>query len=296
MTPDGDAFDVLRFSQNEAENHEIWNDLPGHSWGLIGVAKPGATVWASARTRDARPGAAWDRSHALFAQQYVGAGQVVWLGVDSTWRWRYGVGDQYHHRFWGQLARWAADFKSAVGNEFVRFGIDRPSITPDEETIVRARWDAKFLRKHPGLKARARVMRLNGTLEEEAAVIELKPTDGRAIIYEGRVSRLKAGEYRVRLEADDVPLGDTPVQAELLVTEPLTPELADVSANPDWLAEIARASNGRLFRVNDVRELPGIFTRRPRPFHSSSRWPSGTTGSCWRFCSGCWRRNGCSES
>jgi hypothetical protein len=261
ITPDGESLDVLRFAQNEAENAEIWESLPGHSWGLIGVAKPGATVWASAMPDRGRPGPGWDREHALFAQQYVGAGQVVWLGVDSTWRWRYGIGDAYHHRFWGQLARWAADFKSAVGNEFVRFGVDRPSITTDEETIIRARWDAKLLRKYPGLKARARVMRVNGASEEEAALIELKPTDGRAIIYEGRVSRLKAGEYRVRLETDDAKLGDGPIQAELLVTERLTPELADVSANREWLAEIARATNGRLFEAGDARELPRVFER-----------------------------------
>ncbi|QDT53621.1 hypothetical protein Pan44_16440 [Caulifigura coniformis] len=261
VSPDGEAFDVLRLAQTDEENRDVWENLPGHSWGLVGMAKPGATVWASAMPPRGQPGPNWDREHALFAQQYVGAGQVVWLGVDSTWRWRYGVGDAYHHRFWGQLARWAADFKSAAGNEFVRFGVDRPSINPDEETVVRARWDAKFLRKHPELKARARVMRINGDAEEEAAVIELKPTDGRAIVFEGRVSRLKAGEYRVRLEADGVPLGDIPIQAELLVTERLTPELADVSANREWLAEVARASNGRLFEAGDVRELPKLFDR-----------------------------------
>lgn len=260
-TPDGESFDVLRFAQTDEENRQVWDDLPGHSWGLVGVAKPGATVWASAMPQAGKPGPDWDRNHALFAQQYVGAGQVVWLGVESTWRWRYGVGDAYHHRFWGQLARWAADFKSAAGNDFVRFGVDRPSITADEETIIRARWDAKLLRKHPGLKARARVLRLKDGVEEEAAVIDLNPTDERAIVYEGRLSRLKAGEYRIRLETDDAKLGDSPIQAELLVTERLTPELADVSANPEWLAEIARASNGRLYDAGSVRDLPGLFER-----------------------------------
>ncbi len=261
ITPDGESFDVLRLAHSDDENRGIWRDLPGHSWGLTGTAKPGATVWASTEPPGGRPRPDWDRTHALFAQQYVGAGQVVWLGVDSTWRWRYGVGDAYHHRFWGQLARWASDFKSAVGNEFVRFGVDRPSITPEEDATIRARWDAKLLRKYPGLKARARVVRLTGGLEEEAAVIDLKPTDARAIVHEGRVSRLKPGEYRIRLETDDARLGDAPVQAELLVTERLTPELADVSANRESLAEIARSTNGRLFEVQHLGELPKLFER-----------------------------------
>ena len=72
---------------------------------------------------------------------------------------------------------------------------------------------------------------------------------------------MKAGEYRVRLETDDAKLGDSPIQAELLVTERLTPELADVSANREWLAEIARATNGRLFGAGDASELPKVFER-----------------------------------
>ncbi len=266
ITPEGAAFDVLRFAQNDDENRTVWNDLPGHSWGLVGTAKPGATVWAAARVRGMQPGLQWDRTHALFAQHYVGAGQVVWLGVDSTWRWRYGIGDAYHHRFWGQLARWAADFKSSVGNEFVKFGIDRPSLATSEETTIRARWDARFLKKNPQLKARARVFRVENGIEEEAALIDLKPVEGRPLIAEGRVSRLKAGEYRVRLEADGAELGAAPIQAELLVTEPLTPELADVSANPEGLAALAQNSGGRLFTAADVADLPQLFEKSAESF------------------------------
>ena len=47
----------------------------------------------------------------------------------------------------------------------------------------------------------------------------------------------------------------------LLVTERLTPELADVSANPEWLAEIARKTNGRLFDAGSVAGLPKVFER-----------------------------------
>ena len=35
-------------------------------------------------------------------------GKVLFVGLDSTWRWRYKAGDTYHHRFWGQLVTdWA---------------------------------------------------------------------------------------------------------------------------------------------------------------------------------------------
>ena len=45
--------------------------------------------------------------------------RALWVGTDGTWRWRHRIGDTYHHRFWGQIARWAADNKAAAGNDLI---------------------------------------------------------------------------------------------------------------------------------------------------------------------------------
>jgi hypothetical protein len=37
-----------------------------------------------------------------------GAGKSLYLGTDSAWRWRRGVEDKYHYRFWSQIVRWMA--------------------------------------------------------------------------------------------------------------------------------------------------------------------------------------------
>ena len=37
-----------------------------------------------------------------------GNGKVLFLGTDSAWRWRRGVEDKFHYRFWGQVVRWMA--------------------------------------------------------------------------------------------------------------------------------------------------------------------------------------------
>jgi hypothetical protein len=261
ITSEGETFDLLRFAGEDAENRRTWGALPGHMWGLIGEAKPGASVWACVDRPDRGAGLDWERSHALLAQQFVGAGQTVWLGIDSTWRWRYLVADQYHHRFWGQLARWAAEFKSAVGNELVRFGVERPNINHGEEAVIRARWDAKLLKRFPDLKARARVVRVDGPQEQEAALIDLKPSPERPLVFEGRSSGLKPGDYKVLLETENAKVGDTEIAAELMVTAPMTPELSDVSANPAWLAQLATDTQGRLFRPHELADLPGMFEK-----------------------------------
>src|SRR5205823_2172070 len=79
--------------------------------------------------------------NALVLQQPYGFGKVLYLGIDSTWRWRYRVGDLYHHRFWGQLARWAvADAWLPEGNRFVRFGSKSPIYQHDQDVELAARF------------------------------------------------------------------------------------------------------------------------------------------------------------
>ena len=59
-------------------------------------------------------------------------------GWEVRWqRWRFRVGDEVHHRFWGQLVRWAAADKPLVaGNEFVRFGTREPLYRQGSEVEV----------------------------------------------------------------------------------------------------------------------------------------------------------------
>src|SRR5207245_5472020 len=104
----------------------------GHPWAVVGKAKPVASVLAyyeptplPAGATEAERRAAQERAkeQALIVRHNYGFGRVLFVGLDSTWRWRYRVGDTYHHRFWGQAIRWAASEKPLVtGNEFVRFG------------------------------------------------------------------------------------------------------------------------------------------------------------------------------
>ena len=149
LTPEGSRREFLQFDADTQNNARIWDSLPGHAWGLTGRAKPAATVFASLRdeTDQGRGsgggGLDYERKNVLIAHQHAGAGQVLWIGVDSTWRWRHRVGDQYHHRFWGQITRWAAKFKARAGNEHVRFGPDRAEIEVGEDALLRARWNQR---------------------------------------------------------------------------------------------------------------------------------------------------------
>ena len=55
------------------------------------------------------------------------------MGTDGAWRWRKGVEDKYHYRFWGQVVRWMAYQRNMAKGETMRlyYSPDQPSMRPD---------------------------------------------------------------------------------------------------------------------------------------------------------------------
>ncbi len=260
LTPEGEQETMLQFDADPVENRSIWSGLPGHLWGLVGEAKPGASVLAYAVQPGQEVNLENERRQAIIVHQHYGFGQVLWLGIDSTWRWRHRVGDTWHHRFWGQLGRWAAENKAAAGNEFVKFGPDRGDIELGEDAVLRARWTQRFLRQNPDLKARAIITRGDAKPGSKPfSTLELNPVDTRPLLHEARLVSLPPGEYRITLEVDGANLGPDEVTAMLYVHDRQTVELSDLSSNRDLLTQIAESGGGRLFLPDEMAQIPPMF-------------------------------------
>ena len=256
LSPEGQSESFLQFSPDPIENNLIWNRMPGFTWGLLGEAKRGASVLAYAAGGDNVPSLISQRQSATIVHQYYGFGQVLWIGVDSTWRWRYRAGDKYHHRFWGQLGRWAARNKSSAGNQFVRFGPTQIDIGQGDDSTISARWTQPYLRQFPNLKAKAELYRLdNKDRRELFTTIDLEPNPNRPLFHEGRAVSLPAGRYRVKLVVEDADERASGLEAPLYVQERTTLELSDLSANSELLAQMANLSNGRMYYPDQIQDL-----------------------------------------
>lgn len=258
LTPDGERESTLQLAADLETNRTTWKTLPGHPWTIVGDVKPGATVLATADDGQPLP-PEMERARALVVQQFYGLGQVLWLGFDSTWRWRHRVGDQHHHRFWGQLARTAAQNKATAGNEFVRFGLEATDIQSGQDVVFRARWTPQTLARRPDVKGKVAIFpRKEAKPDEPLATIDLLPDPTRPAQHQGRWLAPSAGEYRAVLKIDGPPLGgaaDKEVAAEFLVRGPLTKELGDVTASRTQLEQIAQAANGRLMLPHQLEDL-----------------------------------------
>ena len=133
VTGAGYAHEIMELSESETENIRIWQS--GCEWQrrLDGLTvKPGAEVLAFAGDSSAL-------KSPLLVVQHRGRGRVVFLASDETWRFRYRIGDTYHHRFWGNVLRWGAGAKLRDGNAYARVGTDRIHYAPEDRVKIRVR-------------------------------------------------------------------------------------------------------------------------------------------------------------
>ena len=271
---------TIMFQDVEPEkNLAVWDSLPPIYWRHPGLkAKQGAGVLAYAlpasppeflRPPDA-PTAADDEAMAarqlqrrqfqqanpLVAVHNVAAGRVMALGFDRTWRMRYRVGDTHHHRFWGQVMRWATAGKLRAGTDCVKLGTDQVRYGPAAPVQVRAkivqldltpvRSNSVAVKVFSGEKL---VMRKRMTHQEDSAGM-----------YEARLGVLPSGVYRVELDAPEA----LPILAARKVRQVATEfsvdpvgdaEQTELSADRGLLNRLAGRSGGVVLEPDQAGRL-----------------------------------------
>ena len=114
-------------------DRQFWERLPGFHWSaIVSKSRPGSEVLAvhSNFRND------WGRMPTL-AIRYAGAGKTLFLGSDGAWRWRRGVEDKYHYRFWSQVVRWMAHGRYLAEKEGIRVIPDPERPKSGEKVFVR---------------------------------------------------------------------------------------------------------------------------------------------------------------
>ena len=136
LTESGSKSLLTRLESNQERNREVWNSLPGFFWSAATVrAKPNTNVLAVHKTESNRFGRL-----PIVVTRTFGTGKVLFVGTDSAWRWRKGVEDRYHYRFWSQMVRWMAYQRTMAAGESMRviFTPDRPRTGDTVNLLVNA--------------------------------------------------------------------------------------------------------------------------------------------------------------
>ncbi len=245
---------LTRLGETEEINQQVWRTLPGFYW-YTGVkrAKAGTETLAvhdEVATASGRV--------PLIVTKTYGAGKVLFMGTDSAWRWRQGVEDKYHYRFWSQVARWMAYRRQMAQGESMRlfYSPDRPHV--DDAVTLNANVNDPL--GAPLDKGSVVVQAISPSGKTQT--IQLQPGEGDAIgLFTGAFVPKESGNYK--LVASSTETGAS-VQTDLSV-QGLNREQQGRLARFEVLDEIAKITNGKLVPISEVRSLLDELAALPEP-------------------------------
>ena len=101
LTQRGRDDPMLRLAADARQNTEKWKQLPAIFWEYhVGAAKSAAEVLLV--DPDPAKATRFGKMPVVALQGY-GAGEVLWVGTDNTWRWRKNKGDEFYLTLWSQM-------------------------------------------------------------------------------------------------------------------------------------------------------------------------------------------------
>ena len=245
---------LTRLGETEEINPQVWRTLPGFYW-YAGVkrAKAGTETLAvhdEVATASGRV--------PLIVTKTYGAGKVLFMGTDSAWRWRQGVEDKYHYRFWSQVARWMAYRRQMAQGESMRlfYSPDRPHV--DDAVMLNANVNDPL--GAPLDRGSIVVQAISPSGKTQT--IRLQPGEGDAIgLFTGSFVPEESGNYR--LVASSTETGAS-IQTDLSV-QGLNREQQGRLARFEVLDEIAKITDGKLVSISEVRSLLDYLAALPEP-------------------------------
>ncbi len=252
LTAAGRASAMLRLSDKDEENAQLWSELPPVYWvAKVSRAKPAAEVLVV--DPDAARETRFGKMPVIAVQQY-GLGQVMFVGTDNTWRWRKNAGDFYYTAIWGQISQRVSIQRLLGISRRTQLSTDRQNyMTGDRVTV--------FARLYSGVgfdpvqedSVKGSFGLSDGQGQRPEAI--LRPVPGQPAMYRGEFIVPAAGTYGFRVETDPETVVD------FSVTEPKF-EFGETAMNEELLKELAATTGGQFFREEDLHKLPDTISAK----------------------------------
>ena len=223
-----------------------WAKLPPIFWSVRTLgAKPAAKTYLT------HP----DGDYPIVAMQKYGAGEVLWIGTENTWRWRKNTGDLYHTRFWGQTVQRMAGRRLATGSRRSELRSDRAVAKEGENFTVFARLlDENFMPREDEIIEATLIK--NKTSTEDSRKITLRAVPGSPGYYRTEFSAENPGRYRLAISDDESSGIDLNVRGA-------DREFSKTAIDEKTLKEIADITKGSYLREENLNDLPTIAKIEP---------------------------------
>ncbi len=234
---------LTKLADTQDDNMEVWEGLPGFQWyAPVRRAKAGCEVLAVHKDVSNEFGRL-----PLLATRTYGSGKVLFMGTDGAWRWRKGVEDKYHYRFWGQVVRWMAYQRNMAKGESMRmyYSPEQPQV---RQTIALS---ANVMEKSgeplPKGDVTARVVAPSGKVE----TVRFTSSGDEWGAFAARFTTEEPGKHDVTLSCKQT--GAT-LEASFYVQGAAIEQIGR-AARPEVLEEIARVSKGQVIALDRLEQV-----------------------------------------
>jgi hypothetical protein len=253
LTELGERSLLTKLADSQQENADVWDNLPGFQWyAPILRAKAGTEVLA------VHSDAANDNGRLpLLVTQTFGAGKVLFMGTDGAWRWRKGVEDKYHYRFWGQVVRWMAYQRNMAKGETMRL-----YYSPDQPQLGKSvMLKANVMERSGEPLAKGDVVARIAAPSGRAQTIQFQSLNNEWGAFTGQYVSDEPGQHRVTLSCKQT--GAT-LDASFFV-QGAAKEPVGRPARPEVLEEISRVTRGKVIAAQDASKILSQLRDLPEP-------------------------------
>ncbi|HEY2155195.1 MAG TPA: hypothetical protein VGH33_06165 [Isosphaeraceae bacterium] len=259
LTESGRRSLLTKLADTQDDNAEVWEGLPGFQWYAAAArAKAGTEVLAVHKDASNEYGRL-----PLLVTRSIGAGKVLFMGTDGAWRWRKGVEDKYHYRFWGQVVRWMAYQRNMAKGESMRlyYVPDQPKM--GQTVALHSNVMEKSGEPLRDGEVTARVTAPSGKSE----LVRLLSTGDEWGEFAGRYSAEEPGKHTVVLSAKQT---GASLEATFYV-QGVAAEGIGKPARPEVLEEIARVTHGQVVGPEKLEDVIRALAELPEPAPSVRR-------------------------
>ena len=234
---------LTRLADTRDDNFSVWEDLPGFQWYAPVVrAKTGSETLAVHKDITNKHGRL-----PLLVTRTFGAGKVLFMGTDGAWRWRKGVEDKYHYRFWGQVVRWMAYQRNMAKGETMRlyYAPDQPLV---RQTLV---LHANVMETSGEPLAKGDVTARITAPSGQSETVRFTSAGDEWGVFDARFTAKEPGKHQVRLFCKET---NATLDTSFFVQGD-TAELPGKPARPEVMEEIARVTRSRVLEPDKLDQL-----------------------------------------
>ena len=241
-------------------NQAVWRGLPGFYWyAPVVKARPGSDILAVHESQRNAHGRI-----PLLVTRAAGNGKVLYMGTDSAWRWRKGVEDTYHYRFWGQVVRWMSHQRHLATDEGVRF-----FYSPEQpKRGDKIRLNATVLDKLGSPVTNGKVNVTLKSPDGASETIELAAENTEWGVHTGTFVPREGGKWEVEVACESA---GRKMKTTFDVTVP-TLEKEGLPAKLDVLREISALTGGKFHTPSGLTQLISSLALLPERRPEELRW------------------------